>query len=100
MVRLGALDTWVRLADREGALAGISLSGALLELDGPLDVGTEAMLRVRKGAGGLDLRVRVVRQADPRPRARMPAGLAWPVGVAFVDISPAERKAIPRLLDC
>ncbi len=99
MVRLGARDTWARLAGREGALAGISLSGALLELDGPVDVGTEAVLQLRKGVGVLELPVRVVRQAAPRPRARMPAGVAWPVGVEFVDISPANRKAIPRLLD-
>ena len=97
-MRITASDTRARLMGRAGALIDISLSGALVELDGPVDLGLEATLELRKGIVVLTLAVRVVRQVKPRPRAQMPGGTAWPVGVTFVDLTPENRKGIPRLL--
>ncbi len=97
-MRIPAVGTAVRLSGRQGALVDISLSGALIEMNGPLDLGTEALMELRKGAGALELMVRVVRLAKPRPRAQMVTGTAWPMGVTFVGNSAANLKAIPRFL--
>lgn len=97
-LRISVTDVAVRFGDLTGTVVDISLSGALVELNGPVEVGAENTLTLRRGAGSLDLAVRVARIGKPKARSHWVSGKAYPAGMHFTKLTAAERKAIPRLL--
>lgn len=97
-LRISVTDASVRFGELRGALIDISLTGALVELNGPVELGAEATLALKKGSGVLDLQARVVRVGHPKPRRQSVTGMVHPVGVTFMNMTLVNRKAIPRLL--
>jgi hypothetical protein len=80
-----------RLADASGELVNLSLPGALVELNAPVEVDSERPLTLNRGSLELTLTARVARVSQA-------GGRKWRVAMAFTDRPAEARKIIPRFL--
>ena len=95
-VRLPVPGADARLDRLTGQLVDLSLSGALVELDGNAQVGHQTTLVLSKAPLVLELDVRVVR--NTAPTMAFPSRPSWLVAVTFLELSDAARKVLVRSL--
>ena len=74
----------------------LSLSGALVELDGNAQVGHQTTLVLSNAPLVLELDVRVVRNTSPTKA--FPSKPSWLVAVTFLQVSDAARQVLVRSL--
>ena len=74
-------------------LLDISVTGALIQLDVEPAVDSVASLVLKAGANLLRLDARVVRVTPVPSSAARPK---WTAGLAFLDASPANQRAVAR----
>ena len=95
-VRLSVPGTDAKLDWLAGQLVDLSLSGALVELNGEVEVGHQTTLVLSKDPLVLELAIRVVRTTAPA--ATFPSSRAWLVAVAFLQMSDAAKRGLVRSL--
>jgi hypothetical protein len=88
--RVNTIPAGARLSDHVGDLKDVSVTGALVVLDVELPVDSRHVLKMGIGTPVIELTAQVVRvrRTDDQPPR-------WQVGVKFVDLTAAARRAIP-----
>lgn len=95
-VRLSIPGTDARFGPLRGQLIDLSLSGALVELNGEIPVGDRGTLLLKKETLMLELPAHVVRiKTSP---TGSPLSRRWFVGMAFDQLSNDARTALVRSL--
>jgi hypothetical protein len=95
-VRVQLRDTFARFNGRDATLVNISRSGALLQVDETIGVGTLGRLILSQRSTTIEIDGKVVREVD-RPSRSLETD-ARQVGIAFVSPNPQEVTALLRRL--